>query len=1027
MMTTETTPVAAQAPMPPAPRKSVNTLLVTIGILVLVALAAVALWFYFGSKSGENGVTFRVIENEQTVWYTISPNGSSAMLADAPSWYREATEMLAPTDFSPVVAGNGSVMMLSPNGLETAMSATSRSVLIERRGTEWSSSAVSADASLAVLFNEVTNQFDVFSLDSERPTVLSYEGSVPAPGLFYGVGALPGNRIVIRTTTESFDVYTVKGGVVTRDGALKVKATQSGNTSFLEIPTAHAWTYGTPLTSTGATSAASTRCTGSVISTLGYAGDSGSMPSIQTIAWNYLGAQGTLPADYNNGSYCIQVATAVTYSDSNNNAYNVVPVAHAAGGGGGLTVTGWEATFTIHSGSGTAAAGSRFAALTYAATAVPTATLSSSPTTVDQGSAAILTWSSANAASCTGTGFSTGGLTSGSVSVSPLTTTTYSVTCGAASDSETVTVVTRPNLAASAIAPSSANVVGQTTLSATVTNSGAGPTAGTFYVLFQLAATSAGTNADVIGTYAQTTAVPSGGTVSATRTHDFASTGTWYVRACADKASVSDSGSVSETNESDNCSAWTAVTVGGTGGGTWEHVASDIQDFACPLTDMSKGGHNNMADCSPADPSGTSCTVGDTCKYKYPSGCNMYIETYQCSSAAAPTITASLTANPLSLLLGSSTSLTWSSTGATSCVGTGFATGGATSGTVIESPTSTTQYIINCSAGSGTGASGAWEGDSWWTGGTQTAIYGETVHDNGQQGDLCPNAALNAGYSAWNEQFVRYPNRCGDAGCDLAVITCYGVSGATGTTAKPAEYNGGACISSTAHGCRDTTYRRSSASATGAGTATDSETVTVTRTQCNDGVDNDGDTRIDTADAGCSGDTDDNESDDPGITCNFSSNPSPLVGGAAATFTWSSTNATSCTGTGFSTNGATSGTSGSITATAGGTYELQCTASGLTPCTKLLTASSPVASIVATPERVNAGTNATVEWSAAQVSSCTITKNGSTIAGPTAGPTIASTSLANKITGQSVFVISCDGGAARDQVIVNVIPEFEEF
>jgi hypothetical protein len=74
----------------------------------------------------------------------------------------------------------------------------------------------------------------------------------------------------------------------------------------------------------------------------------------------------------------------------------------------------------------------------------PTATLSGNPTPIPSGQSSTLTWGSTNATSCTGTNFSTGNAVSGSVTVTPLTTTTYSVSCtgavGSASGSATVTV-----------------------------------------------------------------------------------------------------------------------------------------------------------------------------------------------------------------------------------------------------------------------------------------------------------------------------------------------------------------------------------------------------------------------------------------------------------------------------------------------------------------------------------------------------------------------------------------------------------
>ncbi len=58
----------------------------------------------------------------------------------------------------------------------------------------------------------------------------------------------------------------------------------------------------------------------------------------------------------------------------------------------------------------------------------PTVALSASPTSITNGQSSTLTWSSRNVTSCTGTGFTASG-TSGSASVSPMQTTTYSITC----------------------------------------------------------------------------------------------------------------------------------------------------------------------------------------------------------------------------------------------------------------------------------------------------------------------------------------------------------------------------------------------------------------------------------------------------------------------------------------------------------------------------------------------------------------------------------------------------------------------
>jgi Malectin domain len=77
----------------------------------------------------------------------------------------------------------------------------------------------------------------------------------------------------------------------------------------------------------------------------------------------------------------------------------------------------------------------------------PTAKLTSNPTSVTSGQNSTLTWSSTNATSCTGTGFSTGNAVSWSVGVSPTASTTYTVSCangGTRATANTTVKVTAP-------------------------------------------------------------------------------------------------------------------------------------------------------------------------------------------------------------------------------------------------------------------------------------------------------------------------------------------------------------------------------------------------------------------------------------------------------------------------------------------------------------------------------------------------------------------------------------------------------
>lgn len=103
----------------------------------------------------------------------------------------------------------------------------------------------------------------------------------------------------------------------------------------------------------------------------------------------------------------------------------------------------------------------------------PVVTLSASPTIVSRGASSTLTWGSTGADSCTGNGFSTSGLLSGSASTGALNSpATYSVSCtniGGTTTSSPVTVNIQPTASLSA-SPSSIGNGSSSTLSWSSTN-----------------------------------------------------------------------------------------------------------------------------------------------------------------------------------------------------------------------------------------------------------------------------------------------------------------------------------------------------------------------------------------------------------------------------------------------------------------------------------------------------------------------------------------------------------------------------
>jgi hypothetical protein len=110
-------------------------------------------------------------------------------------------------------------------------------------------------------------------------------------------------------------------------------------------------------------------------------------------------------------------------------------------------------------------------------TSTPAVTLIADPTSITAGQSATLSWSSTNATSCAGTNFSALG-TSGSVTIIPSSTTSYSITCtgagGSATKSTTITVAsafdTIPPTTAITTPLAGAIVSGTTTVSASASD-----------------------------------------------------------------------------------------------------------------------------------------------------------------------------------------------------------------------------------------------------------------------------------------------------------------------------------------------------------------------------------------------------------------------------------------------------------------------------------------------------------------------------------------------------------------------------
>ncbi len=276
---------------------------------------------------------------------------------------------------------------------------------------------------------------------------------------------------------------------------------------------------------------------------------------------------------------------------------------------------------------------------------------------------------------------------------------------------------------------------------------------------------------------------------------------------------------------------------------------------SCITSGFSGSGTSGSASVSPT----TSTTYSVTCMGSEGSatGSATISEPLTVTPATVQTPTVSLTASPTSITSGGSSTLTWSSTNASSCVATGF-TGTATTGSATVSPTTSTTYSITCT---GTGGSA--------TGSATVSVTATTP---------APTVSLTAS-----------PTSITSGGSSTLTWSSTNASSCVATGFTGTATTGSATVSPTT----STTY---SITCTGTGgSATGSATVSVTATT-------------------------------PAPTVSLTASPTSITSGGSSTLTWSSTNASSCVATGF-TGTATTG-SATVSPTTSTTYSITCTGTG---------------------------------------------------------------------------------------------------
>jgi hypothetical protein len=310
----------------------------------------------------------------------------------------------------------------------------------------------------------------------------------------------------------------------------------------------------------------------------------------------------------------------------------------------------------------------------------PALTLSSTPATVSAGQSSMLNWTAAAAVSCLASGGWSGTVASdGSQSTGPLNeNTTYNLSCsgpgGSSSRSITVLVTTAPPTVTLTAVPSSIGIGGSTSLTWNSTNANF-CTAGGGWSGTLGTSGSQGTAALTVTTDFDLTCFGAGGSTTQTATVTVASLAP-VISLNAQPATVP-SGGVSTLS-------WTtgnATSCSGSGGWAGPMATSGSQS-----TGALTATQTYVLTCSGLGGSATQSV------------------TVSVSAATAPTV--NLSASPSTVANGGSSTISWTSTNAVSCIASGGWSGsqGASGSFPTGTLTTTTTYTLTCTNATGSAA-----------------------------------------------------------------------------------------------------------------------------------------------------------------------------------------------------------------------------------------------------------------------------------------------------------------------------------
>lgn len=723
---------------------------------------------------------------------------------------------------------------------------------------------------------------------------------------------------------------------------------------------------------------------------------------------------------------------------------------------------------TAHGQGGTATS---TVTVTVAAPPAPTVQISANPTTIVVGSSTTLSWTSTNADSCDiQPGVGTVG-PNWSITVSPSTTTTYTITAigpgGTATDTVTVTVTSAPVAPTVTITANPASIVtgASSTLSwsstnadsctinqgiGTVNTSGSATVTPTVTTTYTITAT--GTGGTATNTVTVTvTAAPSAPTVSisanpASIDSGGSSTLTWS-STNADSCSIDHGIGTVNTGDSTTVSPTTTttytITATGPGGTATNSVTVTIISCDLSLHDETITAGNTIEHttvCSITagpnyviQPNATVTLLAGqditlTPGFEARNGCE-----FRAGYTAAPpsTPTVQISANPATIVVGSSSTLTWTSTHAASCtIDQGIGTVN-TSGSITVSPITSKTYTITATGPNGTTTKAVTL--------TVTPLpvpvvsitaNPPTIHE-GDVGTLIWTST-NAEYCIIDPDIgvvdSNGSTQISPTTTTTYTITAAGEGGATVESLTVAVIPPLPVVSITA----DPPYIQYGASSTLTWTTTMADSCFID--QGVGAVDISGSTQVSplatttyTITATGPGGTTTNTATvsvapPPLPTVSITANPSIIVAGASTTLTWTSTTATSCN---IQPDIGTVGASGSVSVspTARTTYTITATGPGGTATSTVIVTvgsspSAPAVTISASPMSIQEDGSSTLTWNSINATSCTIDQgvgtvntSGSTTVSPTTTTTYTITATGAEGTATNsvtITVISCD-------------------